>query len=795
MKELHFIGIGGVGMSALAHICLDRNIKVSGSDLFLGSYTEALKKRGALICEGHSPHFLPSTAGIVYSSAIAKNNPEFVEALEKKLPLFHRSDLLALLMEGYRTLVVTGTHGKTTTSSLLTSVFIKAGKDPSFALGGMLRKEKTNGRAGKGSDFIAEADESDGSFLKYRPFGAIVTGIEREHLDFFHNEANIFASYSQFISGITSKDLLFYCIDDPHLEALVKDQGVGYGFSSKALLRIQNYRQLEWKSVFDLTFEGTTYKDIELSLTGKHNALNAAAVWGLCLRLGIEESPIREAFLNFAGVKRRCEIKACTSSILVIDDYAHHPTEIKVTLRGIKKAITPRRLIAVFQPHRYTRTRDYLEEFAKSFEEADLLFLDDIYAASEMPIENVSKERLAAAIMQHSSVPLHFFPETGACGLLSFLRPHDVVVFLGAGSITSQADTLAQALPSFFPKKFVVGVIEGGKSCEHEVSLRSAKLVKESLRSIWYDQIHFLIDKEGYWSTSTSPAEKGRPLSASILEEIYRCDLLFPIMHGPLCEDGTLQGLFELLDKPYVGSDFRGCAIAMDKALSKILVAKAGVPTAPFFSFDVEEWKEKKEEIERKIELEIGYPLFLKPIHLGSTVGVKRVGAKEELSIAADQGFRYDTALMAEKSMEGCRELEFPVMGNDVGFIEVAPPGEIFSMEMAYDYQGKYGANPIRKAERADIRDELLKKGKEMALIAYQACQCTGMARVDFFLDEKGSFWFLEINPIPGMTAKSLFPRIFKNLLGSFEAIFDKLVLLALQRDRKKNRHGKLDVM
>ncbi len=442
----HFIGIGGIGMSALARILLQRGGKVSGSDLAASAVTEKLQKEGAEVFIGHAASCVPPSATVVYSTAVTQQNPEFATAQLRQQPLLHRSGLLALLMKGYAPLLVTGTHGKTTTSSLLAHVLVDAGLDPCYAIGGVIRSLGENGGHGKGEYFVAEADESDGTFLNYPAFGAIITNIDQDHLDYWKSGEALQEGFKNFSEGVSSLDHLIWCADDERLTSL-KLKGVSYGFDEHADVHVENYNQVGWKNFFDLSFEGTKYLDIEIPLVGGHNVLNAAAVFGLALRLNLSEEAIRQAFGDFKGVGRRTEKKGEAGGVSVYDDYAHHPTEIYATLRAMKNAMGGKRLVVAFQPHRYTRTKDCLEEFPEAFEHADVLILTDIYSAGEKLIPGVTAEMLLNKIKAHSSVHASYVPRPDlALYLADFLCPDDVLVTMGAGDVTRVGPEVLQKM-------------------------------------------------------------------------------------------------------------------------------------------------------------------------------------------------------------------------------------------------------------------------------------------------------------------------------------------------------------
>jgi UDP-N-acetylmuramate--alanine ligase len=451
MNKYHFIGIGGIGMSALARILLQRGTKVSGSDLAQSYVTENLQKEGAEVFIGHKAGCVPASAMVVYSTAVSQNNPEYAEALQKNLPLLHRSDLLASLMKGYAPLLVTGTHGKTSTSSLLAHVLIDAGLDPCYAIGGVVRNLEANGGNGKGQYFVAEADESDGSFLKYPAFGAIITNIDQDHLDYWKSDEALQEGFKSFAGGVSSLDHLIWCADDERLASL-NLKGLSYGFGEDANLRVDNYRQVGWKNVFDLSFEGAKYLEVEIPMIGGHNVLNAAAVFGLALRLNLSEEVIRRAFSHFKGVGRRAEKKGEKGQIAIYDDYAHHPTEVCATLRALKNATqsvtSSKRLVVAFQPHRYSRTKDCFEEFAAAFDQADELVLTDIFAAGEQPIAGVTAEALLKKIQGKSATSARYISRPDLVSyLVHFLRPGDVLVTMGAGDVTKIGPEILEKIP------------------------------------------------------------------------------------------------------------------------------------------------------------------------------------------------------------------------------------------------------------------------------------------------------------------------------------------------------------
>lgn len=445
-ETYHFIGIGGIGMSALACILLDRQIEVTGSDLASSYVTEMLENCGAKITIGHASENVKPGSVTIYATGVPENNPELSSAKKFGNPLLHRSDLLKSLAGSYQMLAVTGTHGKTTTSALLSHVLKSANYDPAFAVGGVLPQYARNGIHGRGKYFVVEACESDGSFLKYAPFGAIVTNIDSDHIDFYGSQCALNDAFRTFAYQVSSPESMFWCGDNEILREL-KVPGVSYGFGENCRLRILNVFQHGWDLQFDIQFNGKVYKKICLPLIGLHNALNASAVFGLALSLGMDEKDIRQGFLTFKGIKRRCECKGSYGNILLIDDYAHHPEEIKATLNALRSAIGPtRRLVAVYQPHRYTRSRDCLGLFNGVFQAADDVIITEIYGAGEQPIEGISSEAIYQDIAKSKASAKLILKENLIEYLANLLKENDVLVTLGAGDITN----LSKGLLTYF---------------------------------------------------------------------------------------------------------------------------------------------------------------------------------------------------------------------------------------------------------------------------------------------------------------------------------------------------------
>jgi UDP-N-acetylmuramate--alanine ligase len=441
----HFIGIGGIGMSALARILLQKGLRVRGSDNTHSLIIQELQDLGAEIFLGHNSFNVLPESIVVYSSDIKKDNPEMIAAEQYHLKMLHRSELLRELMKECCPLLVTGTHGKTTTSSLLSHVLIQAGLCPTFAVGGVLKNYATNSRFENGQYFIAEADESDGSFLAYPSYGAIVTNIDLDHLNYWQTESFLVEGFQKFCNKVSSPQLLIWCKDDDRLSQM-KLSGISYGFSIHANAQLKDFHQDGFFLSFSLSWDEKEYKNIQVSLIGKHNALNAASVFIMAVQLGVAESVIRNALKNFEGVGRRADKVGQLGSVCFYDDYGHHPTEIKATLLAFKQSHPQRRLITVFQPHRFTRTKDCMDDFPDAFSSADVVILTDIYAAGEHPIDGIDSERIYTKIIEKNIAGQVYYMKKTAIDafLFPFLKENDVVVTMGAGDITKFGSSFIQ---------------------------------------------------------------------------------------------------------------------------------------------------------------------------------------------------------------------------------------------------------------------------------------------------------------------------------------------------------------
>ncbi|MFC4776456.1 UDP-N-acetylmuramate--L-alanine ligase [Paenibacillus sp. GCM10023252] len=454
-EHVHFIGIGGYGMSAIARVMLEMGYKVTGSDVARQELTEKLAAKGASIYIGHEPGNIKGADLVVYSTALARDNVERKAAEDLNIPVLHRAQMLARLMNARKGVAVAGAHGKTTTSSMIALVMETCKADPTYIIGGEIVNVGTNAKAGKGDYVVAEADESDGSFLQYHPTLAVVTNIEPDHLENYEGDfGKLKAAYVQFLQQVKPGGKAIVCSDDETVAELLPQlhdpsQIITYGFEAGADYRAEGMLLGDRKASFQMTYKGNLLGRVELSVPGKHNVYNAMATIITCLEAGLSFDAVAQAIQQFRGAKRRFQVLGEVNDILVIDDYAHHPTEIEATISAAKS--TGKRIVAVFQPQRYTRTFFLLEQFSRAFAEADEVIITDIYSpAGEQQIEGVHSKKLVEMIRQNSNANTEYFPtkEEVLTYLTGRVAPGDLVVTMGAGDIWKTADALAKHLKS-----------------------------------------------------------------------------------------------------------------------------------------------------------------------------------------------------------------------------------------------------------------------------------------------------------------------------------------------------------
>ncbi len=449
-KLVHFIGIGGIGMSAVAENLQAMGIRVQGSNNVESENTKRLVARGIPVFIGQQdPSVIDNVDVVIVSTAITKENVELAAAIKKGIPVGHRSEMLAQIMRYKQGVAVAGTHGKTTTSSLITHLMINDGMDPSAIVGGVMNNYDTNSVLGKSDWIVAEADESDGSFLRLNKMVAVVTSMDPEHLDYYGSVEQMNLAYLHFMQTTSFYGYCVVCTDHPVVKETAKKvkrrQIISYGLNEDAFIRAVNIKIKAGEIRFDIVKGDTTYPDFVLPMFGHHNVLNALAAFAVVDKEGMPIDKIREGFASFKGVQRRFTKRGETDGILIYDDYGHHPEEIKATLRAAKEATPDNKVIAVFQPHRYTRFADLMDEFLTAFDKADVLLVADVYAAGETPIENINKETFVQKI-KHKNV-MTVDGAADMCDKINKLaNSGDLVIGLGAGDISKWMTALPDDL-------------------------------------------------------------------------------------------------------------------------------------------------------------------------------------------------------------------------------------------------------------------------------------------------------------------------------------------------------------
>ncbi|OGQ98951.1 MAG: UDP-N-acetylmuramate--L-alanine ligase [Deltaproteobacteria bacterium RIFOXYD12_FULL_57_12] len=448
-NKIHFVGIGGIGMSGIAEVLLNLGYQVSGSDLRQSGLTDRLASLGGSIHIGHDAEWCRGADVVVTSSAVRADNPEVVAAREAHIPVIPRAEMLGELMRLTKYgIAVAGSHGKTTTTSLVGWVLAQAGLDPTVIIGGQVNSfGGSNAKLGAGDFLVAEADESDGSFLKLSPVLEVVTNIDLEHLDYYRDLEHIKSTFTEFINKLPFYGAAILCLDDPQVAAILPAIGkrvITYGLSSQANIHARAIRSSELTTRFEVWTEERRLGEIHSALAGTHNVYNALACVTVGLELDIPFATISAALENFSGVQRRLQVKGERKHILVIDDYGHHPTEIRATLSALRGAWPDRRQVVLFQPHRYSRTKGLFDEFCTAFHGADILLVTEIYSAGENPIPGITAEELVAGIKRHGHRNASYAatPDDLVEQALTLCRPRDILLTLGAGNIWRTGEKL-----------------------------------------------------------------------------------------------------------------------------------------------------------------------------------------------------------------------------------------------------------------------------------------------------------------------------------------------------------------
>lgn len=453
VKRIHFVGIGGAGMNGIAEVLRNEGYEISGSDIAESAVTAHLRSRGIEVFIGHKESNVEGASVVVLSSAIKKNNPEWLRAVELRIPVVRRAEMLAELMRYRFGIAVAGTHGKTTTTSLISSIYAEAGRDPTFVIGGLLNSAGVNARLGSGRYLIAEADESDASFLHLQPMCSVVTNIEADHMDTYEGDFNkLKATFVEFLHNLPFYGVAVVCGDDPVIRSILPQIGrttITYGSTPDCDLQVTDFKQEQSHSTFKVVKRDGSVLSVFLSLPGYHMALNATAAIAVALEDDIDEASILRALKSFEGVGRRFEqygeFETGNGKVMLVDDYGHHPSEVRATINAVRAGWPDRRLVMIFQPHRYTRTRDCFEDFIEVLNQVDELILMDVYPAGEDPIVGADGRALCRSIRLRGHVEPYFVPSPDQVPttLADIIRDGDIVLTQGAGNVGKMAKILS----------------------------------------------------------------------------------------------------------------------------------------------------------------------------------------------------------------------------------------------------------------------------------------------------------------------------------------------------------------
>lgn len=776
VRHIHFVGIGGAGMGGIAEVLANEGYQISGSDLAPNPVTQQLSQLGATIYFNHRPENVRDASVVVVSSAISADNPEIVAAHEARIPVIRRAEMLAELMRFRHGIAIAGTHGKTTTTAMVSSIYAEAGLDPTFVNGGLVKAAGVHARLGHSRYLIAEADESDASFLHLQPMVAIVTNIEADHMDTYHGDfENLKQTFINFLHNLPFYGRAVMCVDDPVIRELLPRVGrqiTTYGFSDDADVRVEDYRQVGAQGHFRLVRQDKAILQVTLNAPGRHNALNAAAAVAVATEEGIDDRAILRALESFQGTGRRfdflgefplAEVNGKPGSAMLIDDYGHHPTEVDATIKAARAGWPDKNLVMVFQPHRYTRTRDLYDDFANVLTQVDALLMLDVYPAGEAPIPGADSRSLCRTIRGRGKVDPILVPDSTQAAemLASVLTGNDLVLVQGAGNIGKIARHLAEI--KLIPQKRrrsamvdKIAVLFGGTSAEREVSLNSGAAVLAGLR-------------EG--GVDAHPVDPRDVDITQLKKQGFK--KAFIALHGRGGEDGTLQGLLELIQLPYTGSGVMASAISMDKLRSKWLWQGAGLPVAPWVALTRAQFAAGlSTDVEQQIAA-LGLPVIIKPSREGSSVGMSKVSESCDLASALALAFQHDDEVLVEKWLSG-PEFTVAIVGE-----EILPSIRIQAAGTFYDYEAKYLSDETQyfcpgfedPARESAIQNLVLK--------AWNVLGCKGWGRIDVMLDSDGQFYLLEANTSPGMTSHSLVPMAARQAGMSFSQLVVRILDLA----------------
>lgn len=776
-KSVHFVGIGGAGMSALAAMLLGRGIVVTGSDTTASEVTRRLDSLGARVTIGHDERSLADADWVIVSDAIGPDNPERVAAEARGIPVWRRSELLGWVMKGKLGIAISGTHGKTTTTAMVAQALIAADLDPTALVGGDLREWGGNARLGHGKILVVEACEAYNSFLDLRPTMVVITNVEADHLDFHGSEERLRGNFQDFVRMLPKDGHLFLHVNDPstpELSQATECPVTTYGIEAGDL-RAELIERRSTGTTFSVTRNGQPVGNFATRLAGAHNVLNALAAIGIALEAGAPAEAIRIGLAGFEGVVRRMERIGEVDGVTVMDDYAHHPTEIRASIDALRQQFGSRRIVAIFQPHLYSRTRDFLAEFAESLAGADEVVITDIYPAREALIPGIS----AASIVERfhglkTGKACAYIPDRHriADGIVPRLRSGDVVVTIGAGSIVEQAHDLIRGLQQRANRglrPLRVAVLMGGDSAEREVSLLSGQEVLASLSGTRF---------EGFGVDPAQVQDGGGLRGLDILLAENRPDVAFLALHGTHGEDGCIQGLLEMLGIPYTGSGVLSSALAMDKRLAKTILASHGIDVPTGVSVGLQDISELGEELPNGLR----YPVIVKPNAQGSTLGVTRLYAPGGLCDAVRTALAFDDTALIEELVKGV-EISASVLGNNE--LTVLPLVEIVPAGGFYDFQAKYTPGATEEICPARISAEAAETARNIARRSFEALGCRGFARVDMIVTPE-RICVLELNTLPGLTPTSLLPRSSAEAGITFPNLVSRIIELALETEPER---------
>ncbi len=774
--RFHFVGIGGAGMSALARWLRHKGVAVSGSDMVESATLDALRALGADAYAPHDALRMGQPDWLIVSDAIHPDNPEVIEAQRREIPIWRRSQLLGWLLRDYKVIAIAGTHGKSTTTAMTAAILEAAGYDPVVLIGAdvpLPAPWQGNLRLGQGEWAVVEACEAYDSFLDLQPHIALITNIEADHLDYHGTFERLLKSFVNFAKHVPREGYLIACGDSPGVREMAKMlHGVGgherppilYGLGAQNDLEAEILHRTPSHTEFRVHnshWLSEAEPIVRIPYLGEQNVQNALGAICIALLLDISVNVISDALANFRGVKRRQEIVGEATGVTIVDDYAHHPTEIRAALSALRQRFPNRRLVVVYQPHLYSRTRDQLRGLIDSLSAADFVVITDIYPAREQPIPGVSAALIADGLLERETPPTLYVPikEQIPQRLLPHLRPNDVVVVMGAGDIEKIEPVLLRRLEAQGQaRRLTVAVLMGGDSPERDVSLLSGLRVMQALNSDKYHAVAvdpaLLKGKEGFWG-----------LQELLTHE--RPDVALIALHGKHGEDGAVQGLLELLGIPYSGSGVLPSALAMNKYAAKIVFREAGLTVpAGLLVGDYED--DTLERIRRRLSL----PLMVKPNQGGSTLGATRVFDWSELPRALRKALAYDESVLVEELIEGV-EVSVPVLGRREP--QALPPVEIAPKSGYYDFQAKYIPGATEEIVPARLPSEILSLLQETAVAAHLALGCRGLSRVDMIVRETTPY-VLEVNTIPGLTPTSLLPRSAEAAGISFSELVERIL-------------------